>query len=182
MSNQNKMMYLLLAFSFFLAEAVAKKPEASVEVKSWKEDLIGIIRSDAGPVDRETIQKIVSEGADWREIRKIILDTLPDQPAQTGVFIERSNLCPDGIERPYVTYVPPAYSVSNPCPVLVWLHGGVGREKLIDNPMQHANENPLIPAARDNGWIVILPFGQAGATWWDPEGMDLIRTALKRTR
>ena len=79
------------------------------------------------------------------------------------------NECIDGVARPYHVFVPQGYNPSAPTPVLVDLHGAVS------NPPYSVEA--LIPrralwgsTAAEEGWILVMPHGDEGATWWSETG------------
>jgi hypothetical protein len=67
---------------------------------------------------------------------------------------------------------------------MVRLHGGVSRAHIHEEPVKYAEEDDFLTLAEAHSWIMLYPFGQAGATWWDEVGManvhGLVRT-VKRT-
>jgi len=79
------------------------------------------------------------------------------------------NQCIDDTARPYHVFVPQGYDPSAPAPVLIDLHGAVS------NPPYSVDA--LIPrralwasTAAEEGWILVIPHGDEGATWWSETG------------
>lgn len=81
----------------------------------------------------------------------------------------------DGVTRPFVLYIPGGYDPARKTLLLVYLHGGVGRQDIEQNPIGYARANDYIAWAELHNWFVLFPYGQRGATWWDTVGLDNIR-------
>lgn len=82
----------------------------------------------------------------------------------------------DGADRPYHVYVPEYYDPAQAHPAIVYLHGGVGLPRSVED---------LIPsraiweaAAAREGFLLILPHGDAQAPWWSAVGLANIHVAL----
>jgi len=80
-----------------------------------------------------------------------------------------SNDGPDGVARPFHVFVPEAYDSTHRYPVLVDLHGAVSQPAV---PVE-----TLVPrralweaTSAEEGWIVVMPHGDFGATWWSETG------------
>jgi len=83
----------------------------------------------------------------------------------------------DGKARPYHVYVPKAYDPARKHPAIVSLHGGVNRANLLPEAVLtqiHAD----VKDADQYGWIVVIPLGQRGATWFDRVGMANVLAQL----
>jgi len=83
----------------------------------------------------------------------------------------------DGKARPYHVYVPKGYDSAKKHPAIVSLHGGVNRANLLPEAVLtqiHAD----VKDADQYGWIVIIPLGQRGATWFDRVGMANVLAQL----
>jgi predicted esterase len=80
-----------------------------------------------------------------------------------------ANLCLDGKSRPFHLYAPPNYAPDHAYPLVVFLHGAVSRPDV--PPVREMEglrkdfENDVPP-----GFLIILPTGAKGATWWDKVG------------
>lgn len=102
-------------------------------------------------------------------------------PAATG-WVERMAKAPDGKERPYLLHVPAKYDPSKRYPLLLEMHGGVSRPA----PLTHAELVEMKFAwgaiAESSDWIVLYPAGEAGCTWWDPNGSGMVLDVLRATR
>jgi hypothetical protein len=138
----------------------------------------------SGPAQREeAIEQLVSSGIDPREIagRLRIGRTYPAE-LERGWTVDY-NECTDGVARPYHVFVPEKYDPSAPIPVLFDLHGAVSHppysvEALIPRRALWG------PTAAAEGWILVMPHGDEGATWWSEAGRANLLTqlaSLKRT-
>ncbi len=88
----------------------------------------------------------------------------------------------DGVSRPWGLYLPPQTAFFRPLPMLVALHGGVSRHSIYENPVDVIRESPWFLLARAQGWVLLFPFGQEGATWWDSTGMASIRHLIRTVK
>jgi hypothetical protein len=149
----------------------------------WKADLDRALNMPAGEEQDRLITAVVRAEPDFEEVvERIKGASFP--AAETDDLLLDSALCTDGVERPWVLYVPPGYNPGEPSPILVRLHGGVGRADIVEEPLAYAEEDEWLAVAKEHGWLVLYPFGQDGATWWDRVGManirNLIRTVKRR--
>ncbi|HNX75983.1 MAG TPA: PHB depolymerase family esterase [Candidatus Rifleibacterium sp.] len=88
----------------------------------------------------------------------------------------------DGVERPWVVYLPGSAALARPRALLVALHGGVSRQSIYENPVEVVRESPRLALARSQGWVLLFPFGQEGATWWDDVGMTNVRQLIRNVK
>ncbi len=77
--------------------------------------------------------------------------------------------CIDGVPRPFHVFVPEDYDPTIRYPVLMDLHGAVNNppysvEGLISRRALWG------PTAAAEGWILVMPHGDEGATWWSEVG------------
>jgi predicted esterase len=89
----------------------------------------------------------------------------------------------DGKARPYHVYAPKRYDPTRKHPVIVSLHGGVSRRDLLPDAVVSQMRADVQKDADQHGWVIILPLGQRGATWFDRVGMSNVLaqlTAVKR--
>ncbi len=142
----------------------------------WKSDVISLTQTPSQAERDLLMQNILRAGPDYRDVMAQ-MKALPFPAADTG-FILDSALCLDGVFRPYVVFVPPTYKPTTPTPLLITLHGLVGRKNIHDDPVAYAKEDEFTIMARENGWLELFPFGQEGATWWDNVGMSNIRNLV----
>ncbi len=79
------------------------------------------------------------------------------------------NECIDGTARPYHVYVPEGYHPLARYPVLVDLHGAVSHPPY---PVEGLIRRRALwgPTAETEGWILVMPHGDEGATWWSEAG------------
>jgi len=130
----------------------------------------------------ELIAAVVDEAPEWHEVADRILSAGYAEFPEAGAPVLRTTVCSDTVERPWVLVVPESYDPEVPTPLLVVLHGGVGGATIAEDPLGEASDNELVDMATENGWVSLVPFGQAGATWWDDVGMDNIQRLLRKVK
>ena len=92
--------------------------------------------------------------------------------AETGrLLMTRSNR--DGLEHPYVVYIPDAYDPSKSYPVRVYLHGGVMRPLGDDGTWWRTPE----PYVRTDS-IVVFPASWPESLWWQASQVENLRGVL----
>ncbi|MCK4305982.1 MAG: PDZ domain-containing protein [Candidatus Eisenbacteria sp.] len=148
----------------------------------WREDLTTLIEARDTATTDDLMEKILKAAPSWEEAAAAIKAIAFPVPEQTGKAILDSIACLDGVTRPYVTYVPSHYDPSVPSPLLVCLHGGVGRKEIIDDPVEYAEQSPFLAYADEQSWLVLVPMGQNEATWWDNVGMENILNQVRHTK
>ncbi|HBC47462.1 MAG TPA: hypothetical protein DCZ43_10480, partial [candidate division Zixibacteria bacterium] len=80
---------------------------------------------------------------------------------------------------PWVIYIPSTYDPRKPTPLMIALHGGVSRPDIIEDPVAWANDTPFKTMAEQRGYLMLFPFGQAKATWWDQVGIANIQNLVR---
>jgi predicted esterase len=99
-----------------------------------------------------------------------------------GKIQKYSSNCIDGVERPFYLYIPSRYDRKHKHPLLVYLHGGVSRVDLIEDYEESIHNNPFTDMAEEQGYIVLYPLGQFGATWWDSVGIANVLQQIRMTK
>jgi len=155
---------------------------ASLSAKDWKNDLKALLEARSKVEQESLIAKILVARPDWKEVSTYIRSISFIQPEKTGIAILNKTTCIDSVERPWILYIPGNYRADIPTPLLVILHGGVSRPKLIEDPLGYANENPFTSFGEKEGWLVLYPFGQSGATWWDDVGLAIIKNLIREVK
>jgi predicted esterase len=100
------------------------------------------------------------------------------QPDSTGVYLVYENIINDTLTAPYVVYIPTSYDLNKKTPILVYLHGGVSMPDFIDKPIEYAQDNPSIPFAENNNWLMLFPLGNIHTMWWDIVGIENIKSQI----
>ena len=117
----------------------------------------------------EAVEQLVLSGIDALEIAsRLRIGRAYSAEVERGWSVYY-NECTDGAARPYHVFVPEDYHPSSPIPVLIDLHGAVSHtpypvEGLI--PRRALWES----TAAKEGWILVMPHGEEGATWWSETG------------
>lgn len=146
----------------------------------WQADLNELLVID-GEVSEELVQEIVKANPDWQEVVSQI-QSMSFPVVETDTILLDSTVCIDGVTRPWVLYISPAYDPQQAAPLIVTLHGGVGRAEIIDDPLDYAQGYPFTALAEKMGALVLYPFGQAGAVWWDDVGMSNVENLVRTVK
>jgi len=125
--------------------------------------------------DDSLIRAINAETPSWEALVREIQGRRFHQPQKRGELQLFSMKGIDGVDRPWVLFVPENYQSDRPSPMIVELHGGVSQKNVSDDPVGWAASSEWLKLARQKGWLALFPYGQAGATWWDDVGMTNIR-------
>ena len=149
---------------------------------SWQKDLGLLLASNNQEEINILITKVLKEKPNWRDVISFIKNSTWQKPDKTGIVIEKKIMCSDGITRPYITFIPSSYDPATPTPLVVYLHGGVSRTEIRDDRIEYAERNEYMRLAKKNGWMMVFPFGQKGATWWDSVGMKNILNIVRKTK
>lgn len=144
----------------------------------WQQQLDELIATEPGAQRDALLTEVVSAAPDWQAVADYLRAT-SFPPAPGGYFVEHEALCLDGVERPWLVYVPSGYDPARPTPLFVKLHGGVGTPNLPDDPRAEEQDSPWLPFAEEHGYLVLFPYGQEGATWWDEVGMANVAQQLR---
>lgn len=143
----------------------------------WVEDVEAFLEASDGANQKNLIDEIIKARPNWEDLVEH-LAALSFAPVEPGLYLDTIT-CIDGVNRPYVVSIPEGYNPGVSTPPLVYLHGMVGREVIIPDQLKHAEEHPFVSLGNREGWIVLLPFGQRGAAWWERVGYtnihDLVR-------
>lgn len=149
---------------------------------AWEELMGELLLAPEGPARDELVRDVIEAGPDWADVvREIESMSFSDVP-EKGVPVLRSIVSIDGVERPWVLLTPASYDPARRTPLLVVLHGGVGRAHIVADPLEYPRENGFLPIVTELGAIAAFPFGQAGATWWDDVGMANIREIVRTVK
>jgi len=86
------------------------------------------------------------------------------------------NQCIDGVARAFHVFIPVDYDPAARYPALVYLHGAVSQ---LPQPAELIPGRALWEStAAEEGWIVLIPHGDSGATWWSETGRMNIQAQL----
>ena len=144
----------------------------------WRGDLNKLIAATSTSEQDSLIAKIARENPSWQQLREA-LSSLTYPRNETDKFVLEKSACIDNIERPYVIYIPPSYSPDISTTLVVFLHGSVSRADIRPDPVGWARNIPIVKTAEKEGWILLFPFGQAGATWWDDVGISNVLNQIR---
>jgi hypothetical protein len=97
-------------------------------------------------------------------------------------WLARTNLCSDGVERPYLLFVPEDYDPAQRYRLVVDLHGGISRPACLTHQELEQMKFFWGEHAADHGYLLALPTGQAKAVWWDEVGSRNVLTMIDRLK
>jgi len=147
----------------------------------WEEDLDQILTLESGEERESLITSVAGAAPGWEALAERIRSRVFPAGEKGDAYLGKT-LCTDEKERPWVLFVPESYDPAVPTPLLVVLHGGVSRPKVTEKPLEWAKRNLFVGLARERGWLVLFPFGQIGATWWDRVGMANVRNLVRTVK
>jgi hypothetical protein len=93
-------------------------------------------------------------------------------------WLERVNACADGVERPYLLFVPEDYDPAKRYRLVVDMHGGVSRPKLLTHAELEQMKFFWGEHAKEHGYLLALPTGQTGAEWWTETGAENVLSLI----
>ena len=70
---------------------------------------------------------------------------------------------------PWCYYVPDSYNVDKPNGLIIWLHGGVGREDYFD-PEEYWVDHSILEFAKEADLLVLMPMSRGDCMWWESAG------------
>jgi len=187
----SRLIRLSIAVAFvaaFLLAAVPAVAQVSAAGRTnagepeWAAPLHELLTAGDPAVQDELIARVLDADPAWVELVAAIRSTPHPDPRSSGDAELRTTVCADGVERPWVLVPPADYDPAEPTPLLVVLHGGVGRATVIEDPLEYAAESHFVGLARDRGWFALLPFGQIEATWWDEVGYENIESLIRTVK
>ena len=113
-------------------------------------------------------------------IQTFIAYPLPDT---SGSLVKSEHAINDTLNAPYLYYIPSGYNPATSTPLVVWLHGGVGRTDFFtESAVEYFSDHPIVEKCEEEGWLALLPLGRSGLTWWDKSGMDHINWLVRETK
>lgn len=133
----------------------------SLLIADFNEQAISEIFSDELLSERDIYQQL-SRYNDFSEF------------AETGKIIEMSTK--EG--TPWYYYVPESYEPKQRHGLVVWLHGGVGREEFVEAD-EYIYEHPLLSYCEESGLLLLMPMSRFDCKWWESAGEQNIREELK---
>ena len=84
----------------------------------------------------------------------------------------------DRKERPYHVYVPNGYDAARKHSVIVMLHGSAALPDLPAGARLDTLREGLSDESDKHGWLIVLPLGQGGASWFDRIGIGNVLAQL----
>jgi len=163
---------LALVLSLFMAGAA---------LADWRKDLKTLLKMKPGKERKLFLARILDSDLKWREVRDALENTSFKQIETGKLFINKS-VCSDGVARPWILYTPPTYDSRKKTPLLISLHGGVTKSDIAPNIKDYARENIFTNIAKAKGWLVLYPFGQREAAWWDEVGVKNVQNLVREIK
>jgi len=124
------------------------------------------------------LEEILIEEPSHDEVTGLLRNTTYNKPENQGVILSE-NLCIDGVKRPFCWYIPETYDPAKKTPLLVYLHGGVSTPHIDENLEEYVENSPFLSLSENYSCILLFPFGQEGATWWDSIGVSNVLSQIR---
>jgi predicted esterase len=103
------------------------------------------------------------------------------EDAPTG-WTKRVQRCSDGKDRPYLLHVPKDYDRAKRYRLVVELHGGVSRDRLLSDEEFEFMKGLRAEHAEEHGYLYALPSGERGAEWWTEAGASNVLGIVQAVR
>lgn len=141
------------------------------------EDRLGGYLNEPDPAERMRLGlQIAASETDVGVVAAALPDAWSwDADAPRGEVVTWTRESADGVSHTIYAFAPEDYTPDKAWDLLLWLHGGVGRDQ--DGGGESGVEM-FAREASDKGFLVLSPSTQNGAFWWEPNGMALLRGAL----
>jgi len=145
----------------------------------WKPLLGDLLRANRSGPTEACLQRLLAFRPSCPELADALQNISYDR-LERGAFHSFTLDCCDGKLRPWLLYVPTGYFPVRASLLLVVLHGGVSGESVTPDTLRKwAEEDPFFKIAQGQNWLMLFPFAQDGATWWDEVGIDNIRWQIR---
>ena len=112
------------------------------------------------------------------------ISTFNDFPAKNdqGKTYLEYNPISDSLKAPYLFVIPEGYEHKEKTPLLVYLHGGIGRDDFIEEPADVMEENPFLDMVKNLNWFILFPMANKQTEWWDKSGIANLDYQIKRIK
>ncbi len=101
------------------------------------------------------------------------------QPDSLGIVKNFVNVINDSLKAPYYLYIPEKYDANKRTPLVIYLHGGIGRKNFPQNFDEYIKENQFLEFAKANNWFVLFPNANKKSFWWNLVGMKNISQQIR---
>lgn len=81
--------------------------------------------------------------------------------------------------RPYIVYQPETLPIHEARPLLVHLHGAILTDTIKSQPLESVKQSRILNLAKQGQYYVLFPFGDREASWFNPNGLDMIMTEIQ---
>ena len=99
----NRIVFLMSVIIIFILPVTAHA--------DWREDLENLLSSSTLETQTRYIKRIVRANPDWQDVIAAI-QSAKFPVKDKGICVLLKTMCIDGVERPWVIYVPPSYDPS----------------------------------------------------------------------
>lgn len=148
----------------------------------WQADVDAYLATDASADQEPLLDRIIDSGVSCKHLAAYLRNHISEPDETENGFVERTIPCSDGVDRPYIVYRPDTWNPASPVPLLVIIHGGVGRADLIEDRLEYAENHEMMEMVKHEGWMALFPYGQEGAVWWDDVGMANILSQIRAVK
>jgi poly(3-hydroxybutyrate) depolymerase len=152
---------------------------AGQQLPAESPDLDGAVRSflaaEDGAAREAAAARVLALEPDPAELEACLARGWTYPEDEPRGWVVDTHVASDGKARPYHLFVPESYDPAEPSPLLVNLHGGVSRPEVIpEEGFREYRAARWHQGAKSQGYLLVLPLGQAGAEWWSPVGASQV--------
>jgi predicted esterase len=146
-----------------------------------EEGLAKLRTSPPEGVDK-VVQAILATAPDPAKVASQLAKPLPVRAIEAG-WHDREATDEKGTKRPFEFYVPKSIAgKTDAVPLLVHLHGGVGRAEFFPNPGRRSTGGRWVDSAESEGFVVAFPSGRSDCVWWSAAGVENVRAVIREVK
>ncbi len=172
---------LLLLTTLALALAGVARP-AGAEDDPIRAQVRAFLDAPTPDARAKAVAAIVAGKPDVARVAALLAEGRAYRKDVTTAWLERTQRCSDGKDRPYLLYVPADYDPARRYRLVVELHGGVSRPALpsvedLDGVKQLRGDH-----AEQHGYLLAIPAGEKKAEWWTDVGASNVLGIVAATK
>jgi poly(3-hydroxybutyrate) depolymerase len=143
-------------------------------------DALAALRGAPRHESEEAVQAVLATKRPLDEIVQALAARVPVKDPIAAGWHQREATDEEGTKRPYQLYVPESVAGSRePVPLLVSMHGGVGRDEFITEQGVVGAGRLFVESAEESRFACVFPMGKKDCTWWSDAGAAHVRAVVR---